>query len=360
MGDVGAWQVLWNTPGIWRPDRPEWKPGDGCAWPYLRLTPAALVLAFPPGMQVNIGVNLGEASSGLCDIDCDCPEVIALADLFLPTDTAIFGRASKRRSHRLFYAAGAATEQFKDPLPDAAGKFQMLVELRATPCGNIGKGVGGSQTVLPPSVHTSGESIEWEPGHKRAPKTVDAAELRSKVAALAAAALVARHAGMPAALAMAEGAGLPPTLPAAVILRIRDWLHLELPPTPKPKPQPPTEKQGMHLGTGGGSWFDRLRADGPHKVAELLGYESNEERRLIGTCPACGDEQRSDSDRRWPVTTFQTADGSVLLWKHHKCGECGDAVAFAAHALEFDPKELHGKRAQEFFIELEKLYAQEE
>jgi hypothetical protein len=50
---------------------------------------------------MNIGVQLGRASGGLTDVDLDCTEVLALADDFLPFTNAIFGRRSKRRSHRL-------------------------------------------------------------------------------------------------------------------------------------------------------------------------------------------------------------------------------------------------------------------
>src|SRR5438046_47694 len=64
----------------------------------------------------NIGVRLGPASGELVDIDLDCPEVLAVADTYLPPTQAIFGRASKPRSHRLYVALGAGFETFHDPL----------------------------------------------------------------------------------------------------------------------------------------------------------------------------------------------------------------------------------------------------
>jgi hypothetical protein len=39
-------------------------------------------------------VILGPPSSGLTDIDLDCPEAIGLASYFLPRTGAVFGRAS--------------------------------------------------------------------------------------------------------------------------------------------------------------------------------------------------------------------------------------------------------------------------
>jgi hypothetical protein len=72
----------------------------------------------------NIGVILGSRSGHLVDGDLDCQEAVALAGLYLPQTSAIFGRRSKPRSHYLYIAPGAHTEAFADPTD---GK--MLVEL---------------------------------------------------------------------------------------------------------------------------------------------------------------------------------------------------------------------------------------
>lgn len=127
----------------------------------------------------NIGVRLGEPSGDLIDIDLDCPEALAIADAFLPSTPAIFGRAGKPRSHRL-YRARLGTEKFEDH------KKGMLLELRST----------GGQTVLPGSVHTSGESIEWDGWDRpRIPEAVrvDTQELRRTVALLAASTFLGQH-----------------------------------------------------------------------------------------------------------------------------------------------------------------------
>lgn len=124
-----------------------------------------------------VGVVLGEASGGLTDIDLDAPEALELADAFLPTTAATFGRASKPRSHRIFVTPGARTARFAD------GDRRAIVELRAA----------GAQTVFPPSCHPSGERIEWQGAAIAAATVVSVAELARRVAALAVAVLVARR-----------------------------------------------------------------------------------------------------------------------------------------------------------------------
>ena len=101
----------------------------------------------------NLGVLLGEPSGGLYDTDIDCPEAAAVADALLPRTSAEFRRRSKPRSHRLYICAGAkeATKQFRDPTLNNKDDKSMLIELRGT----------GGQTMFPPSVHPSGERVQW-------------------------------------------------------------------------------------------------------------------------------------------------------------------------------------------------------
>lgn len=162
------------------------------AWQNLRLTEAELPERFSNGC--NVGVLLGEPSGGLVDIDLDSPDAVALADVFLPPTGAVFGRAGKHGSHRLYMVTGnrIGTQQFRGI--DGA----MLVELRST----------GVQTVFPGSVHPSGEPVEWH--NVGEPKPIDAEQLAAAVRTLAAAVLLARHwpavgARHDAAMALAGG-----------------------------------------------------------------------------------------------------------------------------------------------------------
>jgi len=94
------------------------------------------------GKPQNIGILLGKPSNDLVDIDLDNRRSVQLADCFLPETNAVFGRASKRRSHFLYYCPEAKTEKFQFS--------EMIVEIRAA----------GMQTVFPGSIHESGEPVD--------------------------------------------------------------------------------------------------------------------------------------------------------------------------------------------------------
>ncbi len=138
------------------------------------------------GERMNIGVILGPSSQGLTDIDLDCNEALAISPYILPKTGAIFGRASSRASHRLYYtdlsaSSDTAVMNFNDP----ATKERML-ELR------IGGGGKGAQTIFPGSTHKeTAEPIEWDERGK--PALVDDDDLLRRVRDLAAYSLIARN-----------------------------------------------------------------------------------------------------------------------------------------------------------------------
>jgi hypothetical protein len=132
----------------------------------------------------NIGVLLGD-QFGSTDVDCDCPEAIAVARDLLPETGLIFGRQSKPFSHYLYRSdPPVQTQQFHDPLDHAT-----LVELR----GVSSDGSIGLQTVVPPSTHPSGETIRFEQGFDGVPANIAADALVQSVHRVASAALLARH-----------------------------------------------------------------------------------------------------------------------------------------------------------------------
>lgn len=149
-------------------------------WQRLKLGAADLIGAFRD--PSNVGVLLGEPSGGLVDIDLDSPETRLLADRFLPATGCRFGRESSPNSHRFYRVTDPiSTSRFSDPAALASGDRGMFVELRST----------GAQTLVPPSVHPSGEPIRWtEDGP---PSVVPTEDLRQAVKPLAVAALLARH-----------------------------------------------------------------------------------------------------------------------------------------------------------------------
>lgn len=97
---------------------------------------------FKPGE--NVGALMGEPSGWIVDIDLDAARAPEVARTLLP-HTRMFGRAGKRGSHYLYRVVGAKTRKWQ-------GADGMIVELRST----------GTQTMMPGSVHPSGELVEWE------------------------------------------------------------------------------------------------------------------------------------------------------------------------------------------------------
>jgi P4 family phage/plasmid primase-like protien len=152
-------------------------------WERLEITVDAAAQYFN-GKPQNIGLHLGD-KYGSTDVDCDCPEAIAAARTLLPETGLIFGRQSKPFSH-FFYRSDppVRTSQFVDPLDQS-----MIVELR----GLSSDGSIGLQTVVPPSIHETGEAVRFEEGFESTPANIDADVLVSAVRKVAAAALLARH-----------------------------------------------------------------------------------------------------------------------------------------------------------------------
>src|SRR6266851_7846802 len=127
-------------------------------WDKRNLTEDTLPQYFNGAAQ-NVGVQLGAKSQGLTDVDLDCPEAVKLARYLLPPTNSIFGRASKPRSHFLYYISDAIDKgslKLTDVAPEGRkGAGACIIELR------MGGGAKGAQTVFPGSTHDSGEAIEW-------------------------------------------------------------------------------------------------------------------------------------------------------------------------------------------------------
>ena len=140
-------------------------------WPKLRLKKDELRKYF--GGRCNVGLLLGEPSNGLVDVDLDADEVLLVAEELLPATNMVSGRESRPRSHYWYRAENAVTRRFQSP--DGT-----IVELRA----------GGAQTMVPPSVHPSGERVTWHEGGE--PAVVGYDELLIAVSLLAAAVLLSK------------------------------------------------------------------------------------------------------------------------------------------------------------------------
>lgn len=147
-------------------------------WQDLKLGPDDLPRYF--GGQVNIGLLLGDPH-GICDIDIDDIRATAIWQAFAPPTGCVFGRDSKPCSHWLYHCDPPVDSiKFSDPIDKAC-----LLEMRC---------LGGRQTVVPPSVHPTGETIRYEPpAGDGTPANVDADVLVKAASRTAAACLLARH-----------------------------------------------------------------------------------------------------------------------------------------------------------------------
>lgn len=142
-------------------------------WPDEQKMREAFAIAQAEG-ATNIGLLLGAPSNGLVDVDLDHPLAWRMRPLLPPT-LMVTGRAGARFSHYWYVVHSdmpEGTRRYK--MPDGSTS----VELRTT----------GGQTVIPPSIHPSGERYLWdgEPwGGEVGPAVVDGKRLSVQVATLA-------------------------------------------------------------------------------------------------------------------------------------------------------------------------------
>ncbi len=115
-------------------------------WTKGLVTPDTLDKYFLPGRECNIGVLNGRASHNLTTVDCDSQEAAIYAQRFFPTTGMSDGRDTKPLSHLFYFCADLVkSKQFKDT------NGGVIVELRGQ----------GTQTLIPPSIHPSGERQKW-------------------------------------------------------------------------------------------------------------------------------------------------------------------------------------------------------
>jgi hypothetical protein len=150
-------------------------------WQLLTITEANLTDYFD-GHDHNVGGRMGHRSRGLTDDDLDCIEAITLAPHFLTATQAMYGRASKPKSHYL-YRCDTVPEKGSIPFKDENKK--MIVEIR------VGGGDKGAQSIMPGSQHPSGEFVRWDADGE--PARVEFDDLEDRTRRLAAAALLLRH-----------------------------------------------------------------------------------------------------------------------------------------------------------------------
>lgn len=120
----------------------------------------------------NVGGLWGEPSGWIVDVDLDTEEACLAAPTYLP-ETFIYGRKSAPGSHYLYRCEGIETKKF------LTKEIGMIAEIRST----------GSQSVLPPSIHPSGET--YDVYHDTDFKRIPRAKLDLLLRKISAAALIA-------------------------------------------------------------------------------------------------------------------------------------------------------------------------
>ena len=155
---------------------------DGEHWQNRRISKENIHTRFNKKEQ-NVGILLG-ISNGLIDVDLDCPEAVELAPFFLPPTHLKGGRGERPNSHWFYCCPNFKTMQFSH------GKKEdddgMIVDIRGITSSGTPK-----QTLVYPSVHTSGDKYIWNESGNPAP--IEQEVLIKKVKQLAAASLLARH-----------------------------------------------------------------------------------------------------------------------------------------------------------------------
>jgi hypothetical protein len=150
-------------------------------WQNMRLSREDLPIHFSNG--TNVGLLNGSPSSNIADTDLDWPEARAIAPTFLPQTHRISGRSGAPLSHYWYTVEPLAkTKKFEDPLAKATKSGRaMIVEFRST----------GTQTIVPPSRHPSGELYEWH--EEGEPTKVSSDLLLARIAMVAACSLTVRY-----------------------------------------------------------------------------------------------------------------------------------------------------------------------
>ena len=127
-----GWTIVGLRRGSKNPDSNTWTEG----------TPAS---ALRP--DDNIGVLLGAPPSMLVDVDLDCKEALIGAPWLLPKTDCRFGRESRPESHWVYQSTQTIRRiQYKNPRTK-----ELMLEIRGE----------GHQTMFPPSLHPSGERVQW-------------------------------------------------------------------------------------------------------------------------------------------------------------------------------------------------------
>ena len=156
--------------------QPESKQPVGNAWQQNPISPEFVHHEFKTNGH-NVGLINGEIS-GIVDVDLDCGEAKRLASLLLPKGLATFEHSGNDRGH-ILYRVGSSGKTQQYQCPEAG---ETLIELRST----------GSQTMIPPSIHPSGQKLKFTFLDDTA-TPLEFNDLQVQIRKIAALSLIVRH-----------------------------------------------------------------------------------------------------------------------------------------------------------------------
>ena len=151
--------------------------------------------------DLGVGLLLS-ARYKLIDIDLDYPGIENLAVAHLPQNGWIFGRKSKKGSHHVFVIENETDTTQQERASDPANKGYMdtekIISIEKNPkdrqCIIEYRG-DGAQTVMPGTVHPSGERVTWKDDKQPdgLPAAVKSTDLRRAVRKIAFTVMAANH-----------------------------------------------------------------------------------------------------------------------------------------------------------------------
>lgn len=249
----------------------------------------------------NRGLHLGP--SGVTDVDLDSPEAIRLAPLFLPTPHAVIMR-------------GETPTHYMYRIPDPPSRARLalgsdtLIELRS------GYGV---QTMIPPSVHPSGQRLSWAPSPPDCHLAQATGEALSRgVRRIAACVALERSGTSPwEAMTIVQGPPVPVHGPWAHV--VREWLGWA--------PRRPTVRP-MRRESGYGS-----------AVRAYVGDHPGDYPPRNSDCPMCGGARSFKAGARGRWVCWSAHHGDSGAGQDRGDYWVGDSLDMDAHASGSTPAE---------------------
>lgn len=141
----------------------------------------------------NVGLMAGKRSGGLTVVDNDCSEARALAGLILPP-TPMMSSRHPQSAHYWYYGGKNANRKVRFELRDPDTIKRLGLGAGTDDKAVIVEVLASGQVMVPPSIHPSGQKVEWVGGVKVPPDpaAVDFDELLRYAGLLAFSAVVAR------------------------------------------------------------------------------------------------------------------------------------------------------------------------